>query len=326
MLFSGRDHVEMLRESVALPPRGHVLIETRCSLISSGTEQTCLQRHFSPRSHWADWVQYPFRPGFSTVGVVEAVGRGVNTLAPGDRVASHAPHAQYVTVPAADATPVPEGISDEDAAWFAIAGIAEIGMRAAGVAAGDAVVVIGVGIIGQMTVQYSRLAGASKVIAIARSGPRLAAAAAHGATDVVERPADEAVTEIHRLTNRDGAHVVLDVTGSAKVLPHALRMARRRGTVVILGDTGYPEDQHLTPDLILKGLRVVGAHFDHADTAEHGQMARGFFAALERGDLGVGDLITHRIDAHQAPKAYAALSAKSETTLGVVFDWTGTGH
>ena len=55
------------------------------SLISTGTETICFARRFDPGTHWDHWVQYPFRPGYSTVARVEEVGEGVTGLQPGDR-------------------------------------------------------------------------------------------------------------------------------------------------------------------------------------------------------------------------------------------------
>jgi 2-desacetyl-2-hydroxyethyl bacteriochlorophyllide A dehydrogenase len=322
IVFSAPNQVELRREDVHPPQRGHVLIESRCSLISTGTELTCLERRFAPGTHWDEWVKYPFRPGYSAVGVVRQVGRGVRSLKQGDRVASHGPHAQNLLVAESDATAVPDAVPDDEAAWFALACIAQIGFRHVPIAHGDTVVVIGAGVLGQLAVQYARLAGAEEVVAIGRSLPRLEVVAAHGATRTLALPADEALPNVHQLTGQRGADVVLDVTGNAQVFPYALRMARRFGTVVLLGDTGYPQEQRLTSEVLVNGLRVVGAHFDHASPAEHAEMTQRFFASLQRRELRVGDLITHRVNPREAADTYSALSASPQDFLGVVFDWT----
>src|SRR6266852_9897749 len=88
IIFTGKDQIELRRRTVGSPPRGHVLVESRCSLVSTGSELTCLGRRFAPGSHWDEWVKYPFRPGYSGVGLVREVGKGVTTLKQGQRIAS----------------------------------------------------------------------------------------------------------------------------------------------------------------------------------------------------------------------------------------------
>jgi threonine dehydrogenase-like Zn-dependent dehydrogenase len=217
---------------------------------------------------------------------------------------------------------VPAEVRDEDAAWFAIGCIVQIAFRRASIRHGDTVVIIGAGILGQLAVQYARLAGATQVVAIGRSPSKLRAAAAHGATRIVELHAKEAVPLVSELTKRRGADLVLDVTGSAGVLQDAFRMAKPLGTVILLGDTGYPEDQRLTGGFLLKGLQLVGAHFSNASPEEHAQMAQKFFVSVQGGEIRVGDLITDCLDPRQAVTAYARLSASASEMIGVILDWS----
>src|ERR687884_322753 len=87
LYFIGPGQVELERQPVRPPGPGQVLIETRRTLISTGTELIALHRRFEPGSHWDRWVQYPFSPGYSSAGIVREVGEGVENLKPGDRVA-----------------------------------------------------------------------------------------------------------------------------------------------------------------------------------------------------------------------------------------------
>jgi 2-desacetyl-2-hydroxyethyl bacteriochlorophyllide A dehydrogenase len=320
--FTGKDRVALVQEAVRGPKRGHVLVKTRCSLISTGTERTCLERRFAAGTHWDRWVQYPFHPGYSCVGIVEEIGKGVTDFLPGDRVASHGPHAQYVLVSESDPARVPDGISDEEAAWFAIACIVQIGFRNATVDPGGTTVIIGTGVLGQLAVQYARKAGADDVIAVGGSRARLKAAAAHGASHIIEQHAREAVARVHDLTEGRGADLVVDLTGNGDVLADALRMAKASGSVILLGDSGFPEEQRLTADLLRKGLTLVGAHFGNASPSEHVKMAQEFFRSVQRGELRVADLITDRVDAREAVKVYARLCRDQGATVGVLLDWT----
>jgi threonine dehydrogenase-like Zn-dependent dehydrogenase len=91
---------------------------------------------------------------------------------------------------------------------------------------------------------------------------------------------------------------------------------------VLLGDTGFPEQQRLPADLLLKGACLVGAHFDNSSQEGHAEMAREFFAAVKAGEIRVRDLITEQVDPHDAADVYARLAADTSSTIGVLFDWT----
>jgi threonine dehydrogenase-like Zn-dependent dehydrogenase len=260
--------------------------------------------------------------------VVLAVGEGVEGLRPGDRVASRSPHRQLATVNASRALKIPDAVSDEEATWFGLACIVQNGVRRAEHELGDAVVVVGLGILGQLVTQYTRLLGAREVVAIDTAPARLAMAAAHGATHVLELPVGETKPEVERLTDGRGADVVYDVTGHAAVLSAALPLARRFGKLLLLGDTGSPSEQRLTSDVVTRGVRIIGAHdgnppataTDHAWWT-HANMARLFFTYLERGQMRVSDLVTHRFRPEDAPAAYDLLTRDRASAMGVVFEW-----
>lgn len=309
--FTGPGRVELVSERLPRPRRGQLLLEASCSLISTGTERRCLQRDFAPGSHWDEWVTYPFRPGYSFVGAT----------ADGNRFCAPAPHARYALVEEEHAIPVPDGIGDEQASWFALASIAQLGVAAAPIAPGDPVVVIGAGVLGQLVAQLARRAGAGTVIVVARSRPRLDVALAHGADAAVEAGAEAAREEVLRRTGGEGAAVVFEVTGSEPVFAAALRLARRHGTVVLVGDAGDPGEQRLGPELLLEGLRVVGAHYDHSDPAGRRRMATEFFAALADGGVSVDGLVSERVRPADAPAVYASLTRDDPRRLGVLFEW-----
>src|SRR5437867_1450215 len=146
-----------------------------------------------------------------------------------------------VQVKAIHAVGIPEGVSDDDATWTALGKIAQIGVRAAEHRMGDSVAVIGLGLVGQLVAQYVRLMGAGEIIAIDPATMRLEMAKAHGATETLAMPVDQAYSEVQRITRDRGARVVYDVTGHPAVFPDALKLCADHGRVVLLGDTGTPE-------------------------------------------------------------------------------------
>jgi threonine dehydrogenase-like Zn-dependent dehydrogenase len=299
------------------------------TLISAGTERICLLRLFEPGSHWDAWVKYPFSTGYSMVGRVLAVGCNVTQVREGERVAVRSPHQQYVVVPVDALYSVPDEVSDEDVAWFGLATIVQNGVRRAQHTLGEDVVVIGLGPLGQLVTQYVRLLGARQVIAVDPVEQRLEQAQAHGATTTIALSVDEARSRVLQLTDGAGANVVYDVTGAAAVFAPALRLLRRFGRLVLLGDTGSPSAQHLVGDVVTKGLTIIGAHdsnppigsTDHAYWSRK-RMAELFFTYLQRGDIHVSHLITHRFSPHNAVAAYDLLSTAGASPLGILFDWT----
>jgi|SRR5579883_1861619 len=342
IVFTGKDQVEIATEPVHDPRAGEVLIRARKTLISTGTESICLSRLFAPGSHWDQWVKYPFHPGYSMVGEVVAIGPGVEGIQEGDRFALREPHKEYVTVstrpperqvlltqPPSDLYPVPDEISDDEAPWAGLATIVQNGVRYSRQELGETVAIIGLGLLGQLLVQYVRLSGAKQVIAIDVSERRLEMAKKHGATLILPMGVDEAREAVLRATEGAGVGIVYDVTGAAPVFSSALALLRRFGRLVLLGDTGDPTQQHLTSDLITKGLSVISSHDSNppAISTEHaywskGRMAELFFTYLARGDMHVADLITHRFSPLEAEQAYRLLREQRASAMGVMFDWT----
>src|SRR5262249_13699865 len=144
--------------------------------------------------NWAEWVKYPFRPGYSMVGRVLQVGKGVTTIKEGDRVASYNLHqqfykAQLFNVPQRFDIPeginphvIPESVSSEDATWRSLAVTCQNAIRRAEFQFGEMVGVVGLGMLGQLVTRYLAAAGASKILVIDPVESRLALAVQGGAT------------------------------------------------------------------------------------------------------------------------------------------------
>jgi 2-desacetyl-2-hydroxyethyl bacteriochlorophyllide A dehydrogenase len=342
--FTGERQLSVVDEAVATPGPGEILVRTRCSLISTGTETTVFARRFAPGTHWDKWVTYPFFPGYLNAGVIEAVGAGVTQFKPGQRIASRMSHRSVgllevgrggTDASAGECTPsslptlIPEGVSDEQACWMGLGKITQVGVRAAEHRLGDDVVVIGLGLLGQLLVQWARLAGARSVIAIDPAGARHAYArsASHRLAD----RAEHAVERVREVTAGRLADVVYDASGHPAVFGPALAMCRRHGRVVLIGDAGAPAEQRLTPDLITRGITVVGAHDAHAPLASDSpavwtaqRMADFFIHLISTRQIDTASLISHRFQPDDAASAYDLLETRRDSAMGVLFDWSGT--
>ena len=329
IIFTGVNQVATSQESLPEPGPQEVLIEARKSLISTGTEGICLGRLFDPGTHWDQWVKYPFHPGYSMSGVIRAIGSEVQHFKVGDRVAAPVNHRQFSLTDTNNLFPIPDGISDEDAAWFHLAHITQTGVRRAEHILGEDVALIGLGLLGQLVTQYLRLLGARQIIAIDPAEKRLRMAQEHGATTVLAHTAETARKIVLDLTEGQGVNIVYDITGIAPVFPAAIKLLRRFGRLLLLGDTGSPGSQQLTGDVITKGLRIIGAHDGNAPSESNDyaywdkkRMVEVFFTYLQRGDMRVDNLVTHRFSPQQAPDAYRVLREERATIMGIVFDWT----
>lgn len=322
LVFTGKQQVAC--ESFSLPElkAGQVLTRTICSLMSTGTENIVFNRLFAPGTHWDNWAKYPFYPGYSSVAEVVEVGPEVTSLTVGDRLALRGKHASHQIVDAADAAVVPAGLDPQQIAWHALAKIAFIGARAAQYRLGDTVLIIGAGPIGQMSLRWAVANGAAQVAVVDPMAGRLTLATRGGASAVFSCPLTELAEPLKAALGGELPRVVVDTTGANPVFAQALGLARARGRVVLLGDTGTPGEQHLTGDLLLKGLSVVGAHDCHNDDGWNSTTVARFFCQLVcSGRFNLDGLVSHVFDPRRCAEVYAEVNAKRGETMGVVFDW-----
>ncbi len=231
--------------------------------MSTGTENIVFNRIFEPGSHFDNWVKYPFYPGYTGAGVVEEIGKSVTQLAVGDRVALRSGHSSHAVAKEADCYKIPDSIPFEQAAWFGLVKITFHGARRAEYKIGDTVLVIGAGPIGQMTVRWAHALGAASIIVVDGLPSRLALAKAGGATTMIAKPIEQAKDEILAAGKGVGPRVIIDSTGNAAVLAAALGIVANFGSVLLMGDTGFPQDQHLTKDVLTRGLTIIGVHDSH---------------------------------------------------------------
>lgn len=193
--------------------------------------------------------------GYSAAGVVVGVGEEVEAFAVGDRAACAgagiANHAELIDVPVNLAVHVPDGLDLADASTVTLGAIALQGVRRAEPKLGDAVGVIGLGILGQLTVQLLRASGCRALVTDLDS-TRVALAVANGGEDASGDFADRA----RALTGGFGADAVIvtAATASSEPMHDAAQACRKKGRVVIVGDVGL---ELRRSDLYAKELDVV---------------------------------------------------------------------
>ena len=327
VVFTGSRQVSFAEIDVPDPEPKEFTLQTLVTLMSMGTEMLCYRGESDPGSHWHNWVKYPFYPAYSSVGQIIKVGDEVEGFHEGDRVYCSASHRQHVNVSSErqGIIKVPEDVSSDDAVWCTLATITQTAVRQGEHVMGDTAVVIGCGPIGQLVTQYLWVTGLRSVVVIDQIQSRLDIALAHGATASFCGSAADAKEAV--IENTDGvlADVVYDATGHYTVLPPALPLARQHGKVILLGDSPHPSKQHLTSELLTRQLHLIGTHNEnlppqYAEWTSSRQRHL-FLQYLQREQMCISDLITHRFAPSEAASAYAELEEARGGSVGAAFDW-----
>lgn len=312
------------------PGPGEVLLRARRTLISTGTELTILSGNYSPESAWGRYGRFPFHAGYSAAGEIMAVGPGVDGFKVGDLVAASTPHARYATTMAGTLTAAPGAAAFVDFLPFtALSQTVMNGVRRSGAGLGDAVVVFGLGILGQLAVRYCQLCGARPVIGVDVAPVRLSAAAAVAGVATIDASTDDVQKEVSALTRGRMADIVFEVTGDPALIPGEFDVLKASdGRFVVLssprGATLFDfHDRCNAPSHI-----IIGAHANSHPSSEtaanpwtsarNGEL---FLRLLLDGDISLDALVTHRLPFREACSAYRMLAADRTKALGVVLNW-----
>ena len=329
IVFPEAGKVEVAVESVEPPAEGEILCQAQKSLISIGTESFCLRGDFEPGTNWESWVKYPFRPGYCMVSRIVALGKGVQDLKEGDRVESFSPHQQFFKTSPQAVYRVPAEMSDEEATWMTLACTTQLGVRRGELKLGETVGVVGLGMLGQLVVQYLYLMGARKIIALDPVQKRLDMAKAHGATHALALDVKDAYSEIEAITGGRMLDVIFDITGHPAVLSSCVGLLRKLGRVVLLGDTPNPSKQHLAPGVLSNSIGILGMHASMTPTVatEYNPWTRReiielFCEYVVQKRMRVADMITHWHSPAKAPEVYAGLQRDRSSAIGEIFDWS----
>ncbi len=352
----GSHTVATIPDPVARP--GQVLIANAASLISAGTEKSVIELASKSLLGQArqrpDQVRRvlekvknegllptldavrrkldePMPLGYSSAGVVLAVGEGVQRFRPGDRAASNGPHAGIVSVPENLCAHVPDGVSAEHAAFAVVGSIALQGVRLAGLQLGETAFVIGLGLIGQITVALLRAAGV-EVYGTDLDEDKCRLAERMGCS---RAETGMSADQVASLTRGLGADAVLITASTASSGPVGLaaHAVRQKGRIVAVGAVGLELPRsplyHKEAEFVVSCSYGPGRY--DADYEERGQdyppghvrwtEGRNIQAVLDlmaAGKLSVEPLLTHRFDIEEAPAAYELITGGGEPYLGVV--------
>jgi predicted dehydrogenase/threonine dehydrogenase-like Zn-dependent dehydrogenase len=347
---------------------GALLVRTGASLVSAGTEKMALdlgKRSMIGKAKdrpdlvrkTLDKIQRdglaatartvvarldePVPLGYSCAGTILQIGRGVEGYQPGQRVACAgaklANHAEVNSVPFRLCAHVPAGVTDDEAAFVTVGAIALQGVRTAAVALGESVAVVGLGLIGQLTVRILRAAGC-KVLGIDLDPAKLELALAGGASAAVLRSGGvhQAVAALSDGRGMDSVIICAAATSNDPI-ELAGEIARDRGRVVVVGAVPMelPRRPFYDKELSLLLSRSYGpGRYDPAYEEQGRDYPAAYVRWTEERNFGaflelcrdrrvdVRPLISHRFPIERAGEAYRLLSGESrEPYLGIVLTY-----
>lgn len=346
--------------------RGMVLVKNYFSVISAGTEKTSvdsrksslLQRAKSQPDEVRKVVEEVRRNGltrtykrimgkldsyaglgYSTAGVVLAVEDGVQDIEIGDRVAcagaEYASHSDIIAVPRNLIARIPQGVSTESAAYTTIAAIALQGVRQTAPLLGETVVVIGLGLLGQFTVQFLKANGC-KVVGVDLDPLAVDMALRSGADASLHRHNDPVQSIVQSLSGGHGADAVIITAGTSSNDPIELagQITRERGRVVIVGAApmNIPRGPYYMKEIDIRISRSYGPGRYDKDYEEEGldypigyvrwtenRNMQAYLQLLAQGRMNTDVLTTHRFHIDDALKAYELIEGeKTEPYVGIV--------
>ncbi len=347
---------------------GGVLVRNMASLISVGTEKLMIEmgrkslmgkaraRPDLVRQAWnkakkegflsvfkeaMNRLDEPVPLGYSAAGVVLEVGVGVSGFKPGDRVAvagaGYASHAEVVWVPENLCVPIPDGLDFEAAAFVMLGAIALHGVRLAGLTLGETGVVIGLGLLGLLSVQLLAAQGC-RVIGVDLDRRKGELARELGAEAILIPGETEVEEGVANLTRGVGADAVIITAASKDSAPVRLAeaVARERARLVMVGvaELSLTRKDFWTKELSFTVSKAAGPGsleplyeakgFDYPLSLVRWTERRNLAAFLDlvaRGRVRLTQLITHRFPISEANQAYDLILNNREPYIGVVLTY-----
>ena len=356
---------------VPKPKPGEALVRNAASLVSAGTERMLVE--FASKSLLGKArsrpdlmkqvidkarregllttmeaafirLDQPMPLGYSSAGTIVAMGDEMRDFRVGQRVAcaggGYAVHAEYVRVPGNLLAPLPDKVDIEAAAFTTLGAIALHGFRLSEAQLGESVAVIGLGLLGLLTVGIARAAGC-RVLGIDLDAKRVSLAQAMGAQAVPREGAEQASLGFSRGRGYDAVLICADTPSSDPVELAGL-IARDRAKVVAVGAVGLqlPRKVYFEKELTFLNSRSYGpGRYDPAYEEggqdypigyvrwTEGRNLEAFVDLLVNEHLDLNPLISHRFPIGEAPQAYELITGnRDEPFVGVLLTYPQEGR
>jgi predicted dehydrogenase/threonine dehydrogenase-like Zn-dependent dehydrogenase len=351
---------------IPTPREGQALVKVSASLVSAGTERMVVE--FAEKSYLGkarsrpdlvkqtldkakregvmptvnavfNRLDQPMALGYSTAGTIVALGKNMQGFKVGQRVAcaggGYATHAEYNVVPRNLLTPLPKNVDFESAAFTTLGAISLHGFRLAEPQLGENIAIIGLGLLGLLTIQLAAAAGCH-VLGIDIDPKRIKLASSLGLEAVPRKGAESAAAAFTANRGFDSIIICAD-TPSNDPVELAGVIARDRAKVVATGAVGlnFPRKVYYEKEISFINSRSYGPGRYDANYEENGQdypigyvrwtEGRNFQAVVDlmaSGKLKVEPLISHRFDIEDGVQAYEVITGKrKEPFLGVLLTY-----
>ena len=310
-----------------------ILVATKASLVSVGTELVTLTGSHIGFQGPSKFMSFPQYPGYSLSGTVLSVGAMVAGFTKGDNVYCNAGHGSFALLHIArdPIVKIPSGVSFEEASFAHLGAISLHGVSRAELTGGESVAVIGQGIVGNLALQLSKIAGASKTIALDHHDWRLDIARKCGADFTINSKKDS-LDQVRNATNNVGPHVVIEATGDPSAVETACSICRDGGKVILLGGTRSVVPFDFYSVVHRRDISVIGAHSSHIglDPENKESNMQGYLeyvmSLISNKKLIVQPLITHRVGQDGIPDLYKKLILNHSEYLGVIFEWNASAR
>ena len=319
---------ELLEKEIDAPKSNEVQVRLAVSTISSGTERANLIGDPNIDIVGSGSVIFPRTAGYSSSGVVEAVGEGVTEFKVGDKVAmSWTTHKQVINMDKNLVYKLPESVSFNDGALIHISTFPMAAIRKCRLEIGESAIVMGMGVLGLVAIPLLKTAGAVPVIAVDPVPEKREKALSVGADYALDPFAEDFAKTVKEITG-GGAKVGIEVTGIGAGLDGILDCMARFGRVALLGCT---RNKDFTIDYYRKvhgpGITLVGAHTQARPQYEsrdgwwtQRDDVKTTLKLTEMGRIKLSDMIDEIHSPVDAPEVYTRLANEKSFPM-VQFDW-----
>jgi predicted dehydrogenase/threonine dehydrogenase-like Zn-dependent dehydrogenase len=360
---------ELKVEEVAYPSlkKSSCIIKTKKSLISAGTERTKIETAHMNLIEKAisrldlvktlvnnikqeglvftlkkafNKLNTPTTLGYSCTGkIVDLCDTLKNEYKFGDRVACigeiYASHAEYNCVPKDWFVKVPDDVSDDDASFVGVGAIALNAVEISQLEPGDKVVVIGLGLLGQIVVQILHAKGV-RVLGVEIDESKIEIAKNLGLKNCINPVKEDVISAVNSFTFNDGVDAVIITAASSNNLPIEIagKISRNKGRVILVGAMPIiiPRDEYYKKELIFEIARGFGANlyyreslnrkypFNYTPKLMKENMAN-FLKLVSEKKINISKLISHKFVLDDAEKAYQMIAENNQKYIGVIFEY-----
>ncbi len=360
---------ELKVEKVGYPSlkKNACIIKTKNSLISAGTERTkietaqmnLIEKAFSrldlvkilfnnikqeglvfTLKKAFNKLNTPITLGYSLSGEIEEVDENIADFKKGDRVACigevYASHAEYNLVPKDWFIKIPDSVNDIEASFVGLGAIAYNSVHLTQVKKNEKIVVIGLGLLGQIVIQILKALGA-EVLGVEIDDSKIKLAKSFGIDECVNPMKGDVIAGVNAFTNNFGADAVIITAASKNNFPIELsgKISRNKGRVILVGAMPIiiPREEFYKKELNFVISRGFGADIYYKENSRdysYNYTAKtmmenmtDFLHLIGEKKVNVASLVSHRFDISDAEKAYKMIESGKEKYLAIIFDYLG---